>query len=831
VFYNAVFLGIALFVLLAGTAAPASAQFRDVAYTFEPTVQGVFNADNASFQEEPLYGGLLGLGFGRYFQVGAEYLVNTNVRTDLTNVGRLGGLPNRDLDVRRYGARMRVNLYDRRIIPYLTVGSGVLRLEPEAREATRTIYGLAGGGIAFTLQDWFRMSVSGELLSYRYDPVATYLGPAGASGSTLGTQLVTQPAVTTSISLFLGGRSPDEQTAVDQALQQQFGGRGALGGVRLFVNPFYGRVEFNDALGFPKDQNLAGVTAGVDLGPYIGLRGFYWRGTEGNTVTEDFGGGFEDIQMYGSELQFRLNLGLGQGFVPYARLGGGYMDVLSGYADDIPEGTTPPEDGFFGIGGGGLEVPISRSFKLSGGVRGLLMDNPNQEEAGDPGDLYGSLMYTAGIEFRLGGGRDEPEPPQPQPMPQPQAEAQEQPAEEPTVAEAAEEPGAQQPQAEESAVQPTPPAAEGEAPTERQLSPFEEQLLARLDSLESSLQSLQQRQAAADTAAQRAAAQAPAPEQPAKPQSNVSDRTMTIPVPEEGEVYLRFGEGTAPVTVQGDTATAARPQPSATGETVTPAEVEQRLQQALRQQLAERAQSDTAEALRRADLERIIQQALRDVRQQQPQQPQQPGVRLQPTPQPTGAEAQQIRRLEEEIEELRRELREQRADMERDEPVTPVADPEPTTVTTTQPPFYSQILGRPLTYIVPISGFRVGEGPNQFQIGIRGDYRLTTQSKFHLVPELSFGIGQGELSPTVLFSAAYSFLRNTTPQLTTLPLEPYVGFGVGIASSGGFTFEPVTNTMIGFDYQFRTGQTAFLEYSALDFFNTHRIHLGYRVRF
>jgi hypothetical protein len=44
--------------------------------------------------------------------------------------------------------------------------------------------------------------------------------------------------------------------------------------VQLYVNPFHGRIEFNDALGFPKDQNLSGVNAGVSLGPYVGLRGF-----------------------------------------------------------------------------------------------------------------------------------------------------------------------------------------------------------------------------------------------------------------------------------------------------------------------------------------------------------------------------------------------------------------------------------------------------------------------------------------------------------------------------------------------------------------------------
>ena len=105
-----------------------------------------------------------------------------------------------------------------------------------------------------------------------------------------------------------------------------------------------------------------------------------------------------------------------------------------------------------------------------------------------------------------------------------------------------------------------------------------------------------------------------------------------------------------------------------------------------------------------------------------------------------------------------------------------------------------------------------------------------TSSRFHLLPELSFGIGGGQLSPTVLFSGAYSFLRDRTSSLVGLPLEPYVGLGVGIASTGGFTFEPVTNAMVGVNYRFTSGRRLFLEYSAFGFSAIHRVHAGFRIR-
>jgi hypothetical protein len=741
-----------------------------VGYTFEPTVQGVLDSDNASLQDEPLYGGALGLSFGRYFQVKAEYLANNGASTSFTNVDRLSGLLDRNLDVRRYGARLRLNLLDRRIIPYLTAGTGVLQLDPDGVDATRTVYGLAGGGFAFRLQDRFRFAVGDEVLGYRYDPVATYLGPSGASNFGSGTELVRTPALTASLSLFLGGRSLDEQTAVDEALRQQFGGGGVLSNTRLFVNPIYGRIEFNDALGFPKDQNVFGLHAGVDLGPYVGLRGFYWRGRAGENFGDDLGGGFEDIRMYGSELQLRLNLELGRGFVPYARVGGGYLDVQGDYADDLPDGALVPDDRFFGITGAGLEVPVTRSLKLSGGVRGLLMSNPNVAESGDPGDLYGSAMYTAGVEFRLGGGGgdDERPPDRPEPaIPSPTSSR-------------------------------TPPAQDTSAPRPVRpveqpddLTPFERRLLARVDSLERVLQG--------DTARTR-------PSEPTQ-RSNVTDRSMTVPVPEDGEIYVRFG-GDRPT--RADTTTRRR---SGREEApVTDAQIRQRVEQALRRQLRQQQGADSTQA----DVERIVDRALRDALRDQQQ----------PPPQQGQGQSQQIQQLQSQIEQLRRDLRAQRAESSAAPQQTPSDD------ASVSPPFYQNFLNRPLTYVVPITGFRTGGNLSQFQIGVRGDYRIRPSSKFHLIPELTFGVGGGEgLSPNLLANVGYSFFRDRVPALTGVPLQPYVGAGIGIASSGGFTFEPVLNTMLGADYRVRGRQAVFLEYSTLDLGDAHRIHVGYRFRF
>ncbi len=781
---------------LLSAAQPATAQFRDVAYTLEPTVSGVFESDDGAFQNAPLYGGALGLSFGRRLQVSGEYLFNTDTRSDFSQIEELSGLLNRDLDVRRYGGRLRLNLYDRSVLPYLTAGTGILQFDPDGADLSRTVYAIGGAGLTFEAQNRYRVSVGGEVLSYRYDPIRAFLG-SNATDFEGGHRLVRSPSLTASLSLYLGGRSLSEQTIVDQRMQDQFGS-GGLRGVQLFVQPFYGRVAFNEALGFPKDQNLTGVNAGLEFGPYVGLRGFYWRGTTGDDLFDDVGGGFEDMELYGSELRIRLNTELGRGFVPYATVGGGYLNLLGGYEDDIPEGAAVPKDRFFATGGGGLEVPLTRTIKASGGVRSLFSSNPDANGAGAPDQkIYGSLMYSAGLEFRIGGGRAPAPSPPSEPPP---------PVREPT------------------ATQPVPdtqraPAAPPDRAAERLSRPARADtaaaeratLLARVDSLEQSLDRLRTEQPD----------RAPAPKSAERP-SNVSDRAMTIPVPEVGEVYVRYGGDEAvPPSGQRDTTGTA---------SATPADLERQIREALRDELQAQTPSDTS-SLSGAEIERIIRRVLRDVEEGEST-----GATRELDLQQREEQQRQIQRMEEELADLRRQLRRQSEEglRTRREAADRPSPPPPTqtrsgevTDDTDSVPFYRQTLGRPLTYVVPVTGFRVGEGPDQLQIGVRGDYRMDPESRLHLLPELAIGLG-GRTTGSLLFNGAYTFLEDQTLRWTNAPLEPYAGIGLGLLSNGGLAFEIVGNLMLGTSYRFRNGQTGFIELSTLDLFDTNRIAVGYR---
>jgi hypothetical protein len=787
--------------LLMGVPQDAEAQFRDLGYTLEPMVSNVFSADNAAFHDSPLYGGALGLGFGRSFELSGEYLVNTGAEADLSRVDGLEGLVDRSVDVQRYGGRMRVNLSSGQLQPYLTVGTGALRIDPEAADPSRTVYALGGAGLTYGVRNQYRVSVGGEMLSYRYDPVTTFLGTE--SGFESEERLVRSPSLTASVSLFLGGRSPTEPTVVDQRIQEQFGGGGLIRNTQLFVNPFYGRIEFDDALNFPKDQNLAGVNAGVELGPYVGLRGFYWRATTGDDLLDEFAEGFEGMEMYGGELRLRLNAEFGRGFVPYATLGGGFLNVKGDYEEEIPEGTMAPSNRFFSMAGGGLEVPLTRSLKLSGGLRSLIMSDQNADGMDNGGDLQASLMYNAGIEFRIGGGGDRSPPPPadtpPPRMPEPMADEPEE----------------------------TPPEERVEETIEEEavaLSPRQAQLLAEVDSLRQDLERIRSERAPAPPAV--------APTEAPTEQSSVSGRTITIPVPENGELYVRYGDGSsAPVAMsqRGDTVAVPRAAQAGPPAQVSPEAVQRTVENAV----AAALRADTTDALSDEAIDRIVQRAVQRALEEQA-----PTAEQALDAEERQAQQQTIRRMEEDLADLRQRLREQSTDVmqARREAATRPSAPSTQVVTQSpqaeedRPPFYRQALGRPLTYVVPVTGVRVGEGPNQFQLGVRGDYRRQPSSRLHFMPELAMGFGSGETTVTLLANGAYSFLRNRTPQWTNAPLEPYGGLGLGLKSDGGLSFEFVTNLFLGTDYRFGNGQTGFVELGGLDFFDTTRFTIGYRIR-
>jgi len=388
----------------------AQAQIQGIGYRLNPMASYVQFDGDAALSDGLLYGGGVGLSFGEFFELGGSYLYGPSFETDFTDFSGLEGeaalrealaaLPARGVNVQRYGGDLKVNLLTTAVVPYVTFGTGLVRLSPDERDATRSIYLLGGAGLQVTLADRYAISVSAEDFAYRYNPGSTFFTDAdlAATGLALGDfnqVTVHNYALRAAARVYIGGRRPGDFSEMDREFQRQFSG--GLGGLSLVVEPTYSRVNFNDVFPY-RDQAFAGVEAGFDFGPLVGLRGFYNRGIDTSNPTD-----IEGIQMYGGDIRFRLSEG--RGLVPFVSVGGGYLDVLGGYATDdgADASNALAEDSPFAAGGVGVGFLLSPRFRAIAEVRGLLMSTQDETDVSQPEDVYLSTMLRGGISFGLGG--------------------------------------------------------------------------------------------------------------------------------------------------------------------------------------------------------------------------------------------------------------------------------------------------------------------------------------------------------------------------------------------------------------------------------------------
>ena len=747
-----------VFLLLPWTY-PMYAQGLDLTYSLAPVGNGVRWDGQAGLSDAFFYGGEVGLGFGRVLEANALYLRGNDVETSFddfsgepTAVNReLRQLPPRGVSVDRYGGRVQLNLGQGYFRTFASLGTGVLQFEPVNLDPVASVYVSPGAGFVLSAGSRYSLSAEAELLTYRYHP-ASFLSQTDAQS--VGQDLVDfdqrtvyNPSLRGALTVYLGSRYADLRQRVVNTR------RGWAAAPDVTLEPFYGQVNFHDALPFKAEQPLTGFTLGTTLGPYVDLNGFYWRGTQDEDVLDTtFPNAFDDIQFYGGAFDLRLNTNYGRGFVPYLTLGGGYLDVLTNYVGRTA--ASAPDDRFFALGGGGLEVPLASALRLNAGVRALLASDQDLSTLQESSQIYASPLYRVGLRFRLGERR----PPT-------------------NLADVvARERQAGRLRSVLDSLNRAAARREALAELEDELS---EEALAQLSARElQRLVELRMQEQAVLRAAQPADSLV----------SNISNRSVTIPVPERGEIYLRFG-----ATDAEDTEAQTYGLPASTALTegggLSADEIRQIVRETLSEQLQQLDEGDL-EAQRLADrmdrLEDRIEQ-----------------------------------RIDSEIRQLRLEL------LRRREGVTVVRREDGETIIRVEeePTFPYAVWGRELNSALSYTGFRVGEGPEQLLFGVRGDYRSSEGGWFRFMPEAALGFGGGtsiNVAGNVVFPVATAY---------TFPYQPYTGLGIGLFSESGFSgLELGWNLLLGAEYPSRFG-VVFGEFSTLNLFDFNRLLVGYRFEF
>lgn len=386
------FLAVATAVSLCAVDA-AQAQPEGVSYTITPTYNMVQWNDEIGLEDTELYGGRLGISFGRMVALQGFYLTRNDVRTklaklDLPDVG--SPLADRKLDVSNYGVDVTLNLGAGHVVPFLRGGGGIVSFNPAQGDAIRQIGMKAGGGLRLGFRR-FQVEVFAEDSAFRIDrfqlaePPAAGSYPADPDADRTRHNL----SMGAGLTFFLGGTRESRLSETDRALLDRY--RHGLSGLSIPVEPFLGRLDFHEDLAID-NQYLVGLRTGLDFGRLFGLRGYYWRG-----VNDDFDKTVP-MQSWGGEARFNLNSG--QGAVPYLVTGVGQLDFMENFCGVCG---AAPDDKTMLILGGGLGFRLSDRFEMDISARDHILSAKDLNDTSRPDDLLSNWMFGAAVRFSLGG--------------------------------------------------------------------------------------------------------------------------------------------------------------------------------------------------------------------------------------------------------------------------------------------------------------------------------------------------------------------------------------------------------------------------------------------
>lgn len=757
----------AVFVVICVLAAslPAVAGTNGVQFSIVPGADYYLWDDYMSLKDSGLYGGRLSADLGRYFSIQGYYLFNDAVKTDLTKVefeDWADPIVDQKINLTNYGADLVFNLGHGPIVPFIRGGGGIFRFEPEEGEVFEQIAAKVGFGTRFAIDPRVRLQIHVE-------DVMLYLDRTRLLG--LGEAPETPPvdpekdSMRHNISFGLGlnfqlSGTPDAaESELDRAIRQRYSK--GLFGASWPIEPFAGRLNFDKSAGLA-DQAFLGLRTGINLGDLISLRGYYWHGTDDHLSST------EPIQSWGGEAQF--NLTSGQGVVPYVLFGVGKIDFMNDYLD--LDSLSRSDQGML-ILGGGVSLTLSRNLRMVFGARDNIFSETDLKDITEPSVLLHNWSFSGGLNFLIGGNPKAPEEYTPlgqQPVVQvvPLAAVQPVPATGAVPATVAV--PAQQPVTAGMIVQP--------APTSIQV---------------------------VSTGV------------PPAPVSYQGDRTVTIPVPTVGEIYIRYGEpGGVTITSQGGApgpGVAAVP-----GAPAPPVALDESIRRAVREEME-------AMGIGRSEA------------QAAPTAPAAPAERP-PVDETKMSDAERMDVLTQRLEDRLAAMFDQRLAEQRDiilsetkregtsqtivvpSETQPAGVSEAVTVTQTAP-------GGNVVY--PFIGVNL-DYPEQFVVGGRLDLgSVRPGSKFRLLPEIALGFFN---------KGSFMFAVNTQYDFGSLGsigrVSPYVYAGLGVIRFGKGVDRDRTEGVFNFGYGVSRNfgeWVVFAEHQGIDLFNMHRLNFGIRYPF
>ena len=374
--------------------APASAAAQGIRYHLRPAATWTQWDGALGLEHGRFLGGMAGIRFGRYVDLTGFYMRSDNRWTNLSSVPFASEeekpLTDQSVDIASYGSELSIGLASGSLVPLLMGGGGILRFRPAAGEEIQRIQLKYGLGFRTLLTDALEAEVMLERSRYHLEPLDRAV-PVSDGDSALPEDpdagaLRRNLAVRVGMGLRLGEVDYNQVRDLDRTWS------------RLSFEPFGGLQMFDAGLGI-NHQSIAGFRAGFDLGPFLGLRGFWWRG-----VNDDFDA-WEGVEGYGGETQF--NLSSDTEVSPHLLVGGGKMV----FAPDFGAGGADvPADRKTLILGGGLDARLGPRLLLSATARDYIVPGsgfgdtpPDLQDVQEPRQLAHNWQMSVGLKILMGG--------------------------------------------------------------------------------------------------------------------------------------------------------------------------------------------------------------------------------------------------------------------------------------------------------------------------------------------------------------------------------------------------------------------------------------------
>lgn len=374
----------ALTIAVLGTASAVPLAAQELRYNIAPQGTRIQWDNDLGLKDANLLGGRFGFTFNQYIGLHGFYLTRSNVRAELSRLPLTDSLGNalsdHDVDIRNFGADLRINVGSGALSPFLTAGGAVLRFDPDSAPRSSQIALKLGAGVQLGAPGRVRVSIFAEDLMFRLNryALAARRSADPLSDDPDSDDLRHNLALGAALQIPLGGSRQFEDDA-----------RIGLGAVGMPVELFAGRMDFDDETGLAR-QDLAGARAGLNFGRLVSLRGYYWRG-----VADDFDD-TAPIQSLGGEAQF--NLATGAGLVPYLIAGAGVIDFGDDYRDVAGN---PRDDRTSLILGGGLALALNEHLRFNFTARDYLFSDRDLADVTSTEELRNNWMYSAGFSFNV----------------------------------------------------------------------------------------------------------------------------------------------------------------------------------------------------------------------------------------------------------------------------------------------------------------------------------------------------------------------------------------------------------------------------------------------